>query len=293
MLVLRSVRCGTLAIGVCLSCLSASPTQGQSITPAGDHTGTIVTPHGNQFVITGGSYSADQRNLFHSFQQFRLSPGQIVTFIANLQLHHILGRITGGTPSHVDDLIQVAGGAPNLFLMNPAGIVFGANARLNVPASFVATTANGIALGDRWFSAVGSNQYSTLTGDPSAIAFTTVQPGAIVNAGHLRVGSGQTLALLAGTVVNTGTLTAPGGNLIVGAVPGETFVQLRPEGSLLSLEFQPLGTTRPNASEISQPLPQRFSVHRYISFLKRWQAQTNRQTQPRSRPLNPKIQSWQ
>jgi filamentous hemagglutinin family protein len=225
--------------------------QAQSITPAGDNTGTIVTPNGNQFVITGGSYSADQQNLFHSFQQFGLSSGQVATFMANPQLRNILGRITGGTPSLIDGLIQVTGGTPNLFLMNPAGIVFGTNASLNIPASFVATTANGMAFGDRWWSAVGSHQYSTLTGNPSAVAFTASSPGAIVNAGHLSVGPGQTLALLAGTVVNTGTLTAPGGTLIVGAVPGATFVQLRQEGSLLSLEFQPFGTTHPNPSEIT------------------------------------------
>jgi large exoprotein involved in heme utilization and adhesion len=32
--------------------------------------------------------------------------------------------------------------------MNPAGIVFGQNASLNVPAAFTATTANGISIGN-------------------------------------------------------------------------------------------------------------------------------------------------
>jgi hypothetical protein len=39
----------------------------------------------------------------------------------------------GGDASYINGLIQVIGGNSNLFLMNPAGIVFGSNAQLNVP----------------------------------------------------------------------------------------------------------------------------------------------------------------
>jgi hypothetical protein len=46
----------------------------------------------------------------------------------------------------INGLIQVTEGKSNLFLMNPAGMIFGPNASLNVPASFTATTANGIGL---------------------------------------------------------------------------------------------------------------------------------------------------
>jgi large exoprotein involved in heme utilization and adhesion len=40
--------------------------------------------------------------------------------------------------------------------MNPAGIIFGANSSLNVPASFTATTATGIGFGSNWFNASGA-----------------------------------------------------------------------------------------------------------------------------------------
>lgn len=61
-------------------------------------------------------------------------------------IRNILGRVTGGNPSIINGLIKVTGGNSNLFLINPAGIIFGAGARLNVPADFTATTANGIGL---------------------------------------------------------------------------------------------------------------------------------------------------
>jgi len=218
--------------------------QAQSILPAADGTGTVVTPTGNQFTITGGSLSGNSANLFHSFQQFGLSQGQIANFLTNPQIQNILGRVTGGDASVINGLIQVLGGNSNLYLLNPAGIIFGANASLNVPASFTATTASGIGFGNgTWFSAVGGNDYANLLGSPTAFAFSATQPGAIANAGNLAVSPGQSLALIGGTVVNTGTLTAPGGTIAIVAVPGENLVRLTQPGSLLSLEFAPLPST--------------------------------------------------
>ncbi|HBW56628.1 MAG TPA: hypothetical protein DEF27_02030 [Oscillatoriales bacterium UBA8482] len=64
---------------------------------------------------------------------------QIINFISTPNIQNILGRINGGSPSFIDGLIQVTGGNSNLFLMNPAGMIFGYPARLDVPASFLAT----------------------------------------------------------------------------------------------------------------------------------------------------------
>jgi filamentous hemagglutinin family protein len=120
--------------------------QAQSITPAQDGTGTITTPNGNQIDITGGTLSGDNSNLFHSFSQFGLSAEQTANFVSNPNINNILGRVTGGNASVINGLIQVTGGNSNLYLVNPAGIIFGGNAQLNVPASFTATTATGVGL---------------------------------------------------------------------------------------------------------------------------------------------------
>jgi filamentous hemagglutinin family protein len=212
---------------------------GQPITPAPDGTGTAVTDSGNQFNINGGQLSKDGTNLFHSFQQFGLKDGQIVNFISNPNIRNILGRVVGGDASYINGLIQVTGGNSNLFLMNPAGIVFGSNAQLNVPASFLATTATGIGLGNNWFQAVGVNEYAMLIGTPSTFYFGTAQPGAIANFGQLRVPSGQTLALIGGTVLSPGTLSAPSGQIAIASVPGENLVRISQAGHLLSLEISP------------------------------------------------------
>lgn len=220
-----------------LGFLAAPPAWTQPIA-APDGTNTTITTNGNQFNIGGGTRS--QANLFHSFSQFGLTPNQIANFLASPQIRNILGRVTGGSPSVIDGRIQVTGGTANLFLMNPAGIVFGANASLNVPAAFTATTASSIGLGSAWFNATGTNTYSLLTGTPSQLAFGTNQLGAIVNAGNLAVPTGRSLNLLGGTVLSSGTLSAPGGQVTVASVSGQNLVRINPVGSLLSFEIQPM-----------------------------------------------------
>ncbi|EDX78711.1 haemagglutination activity domain protein [Coleofasciculus chthonoplastes PCC 7420] len=214
--------------------------QAQSITAETNGTATTITIDGNQFNIEGNTFSEDGANLFHSFDEFGLDAGQIANFLSNPDIRNIFGRVVGGDASIINGLIQVTGGNSNLFLMNPAGIVFGANAQLNVPADFTATTATGIGFGEgNWFNAFGGNEYQTLVGNPSGFAFDLAQPGSVINAGNLAVTEGHNLTLLGGTVISTGELAAPGGNITVAAVPGESLVRISQPGQLLSLEIAP------------------------------------------------------
>ncbi|MDJ1171840.1 CHAT domain-containing protein [Roseofilum sp. BLCC_M154] len=224
------------------------------IMAAPDGTGTQVRAIGNQYQITGGQLSSDGANLFHSFSQFGLSAGQIANFLANPNLQNILGRINGGDPSIINGLLQVSGGNPNLYLVNPAGIVFGPNASLNVPAAFNASTATAIGFqgvngSTNWFQVLGSNDYNSLVGTPTTFDFQTAYPGVIVNLGNLEVSPGQSLTLMGGQVINTGTLAAPGGNLTITAIPGAQRVRISQPGHLLSLDL-PLN---PDAPQVNAP----------------------------------------
>ncbi|MEQ8541703.1 MAG: CHAT domain-containing protein [Coleofasciculus sp. D1-CHI-01] len=212
----------------------------QSVTGAGDQVGTTVEQDGTQFNIDGGILSGDGENLFHSFQDLDLSADETANFISNPEIRNILGRVVSGEASIINGLIQVTGGNSNLFLMNPAGIVFGANARLNVTASFTATTATGIGFaGDQWFNVFSENNYQTLIGDPNQFAFDLAQPATLINAGNLAVSEGHNLTLLAGNTINTGQLTAPGGTITMAAVPESNRVRISQPGQLLSLEIVP------------------------------------------------------
>ncbi|MBD2005191.1 MULTISPECIES: CHAT domain-containing protein [Cyanophyceae] len=208
----------------------------QPIVPATDGTGTIVNVTGDRLDISGGKLSGQGDNLFHSFNQFDLNSAQTANFLTNQNIQNILGRVVGGDASKINGLIQVIGGNSNLYLMNPAGIIFGNNARLNVPASFTATTATSIGFGNNnWLNAIGNNNYADLSGTPSLFNLSATQASAIVNSGDLAVGQNQNLTLLSGVVVNTGRLAAPGGNITVAAVPGG-LVRIAQPGNLLSIE---------------------------------------------------------
>jgi filamentous hemagglutinin family protein len=229
-------------LGALALCIPGMPVWAQSITPANDGTGTIVEQTGNQIDINGGTISGDGATLFHGFREFGLSAGEIANFNATPEIQNILGRVTGGNASYINGLIQVSGSNANLFLLNPAGILFGSDFNLNLSGSFTATTADGISFGTGLFEAVGSPDYAALVGNPTGLVFSGETPAALVNAGNITVAPGQTLRLVGGQVINTGTLSAPGGDITIAAVPGESFVRISQPGTVLGLELQTLGS---------------------------------------------------
>lgn len=201
---------------------------------------TTVTNHGAFYDITGGTRPANGPNLFHSFGEFGVPANTIANFVndAGLATSNILSRVTGGNPSNIFGTLQTTGfGAANLFLMNPAGIVFGPTASLNVGGSVSFTTADYLRLTDgARFNALPGLQDATVSTAPvAAFGFLGSNPGAItVQGGRLAVSEGQGLSLVGGTIeVRSGTLesgssqaarlSAPDGRLHLASVasPGE------------------------------------------------------------------------
>ncbi|MFG6096285.1 CHAT domain-containing protein [Leptothoe sp. ISB3NOV94-8A] len=224
----------------------------QAITPGSADVGTVVNPGATQIDITGGQVSGDGANLFHSFQEFGLTEGQIANFIASPEIQNILGNVSGGNVSLIDGVLQISGSDANLYLINPAGIVFGANAALNLNGDFTATTADRLGFGDEWLDALSTGDYPLLVGAPNQFGFSAEQPGSVVNLGTLSVTPGQNITLMGGTVVNGGELSAADGTLTLLAVPGEKLVRINQADTLLGLEVSALPTA--DASQSSNPL---------------------------------------
>jgi filamentous hemagglutinin family protein len=197
----------------------------------GDGTmGTNVPTGCNVCNITGGTRPGNGQNLFHSFGKFDVGSTGVANFQndSGLPTSNILSRVTGGNPSNILGTIQTQGfNNANLFLMNPAGIVFGPNAALNVGGAAYFTTADYLRLADGvQFTAMPSAQDALLSIAPvAAFGFLGTNPGGgiSVDGSILSVGEGQTLSLVGGDITVGGTLNAPGGEVALASVasPGE------------------------------------------------------------------------
>lgn len=97
--------------------------------------------------ITGGEIDQASQNLFHNFTRFNVPEGTTATFETTTNIQNILSLITGSgfaSDSFIDGTLGVTGSRANLYLINPSGILFGTNARLNLQGDFTAATATSI-----------------------------------------------------------------------------------------------------------------------------------------------------
>ncbi|NET83680.1 MAG: filamentous hemagglutinin N-terminal domain-containing protein, partial [Moorea sp. SIO1F2] len=172
-------------------------------------------------LIEGGA--ARGSNLFHSFQDFNVGQLQRVYFANPAGIENILSRVTGSNISNILGTLGVDGGA-NLFLLNPNGIVFGQNARLDIAGSFFASTANSLVFNN-------GTEFSATNPQAPPLLSINITPGLqyglnhpkpiITNGGYLVVG--QDLTLAAGNLDLQGQLIA-GGDV---TLHGEDTVQIR------------------------------------------------------------------
>src|SRR6266576_2679894 len=150
--------------------------------------GTKGALPGPNFMITAPMGKLVNTNLFQSFSQFNLNNTQSAIFTGPSNVHNILARVTSGSPSSIDGTIRSDIQGANLFFMNPAGVLFGQHAQLNVSGSFAVTTANYLNLvgGGRFNANLGGGD--VLTSAPvSAFGFLNSTPKgvSIVGNNHL------------------------------------------------------------------------------------------------------------
>jgi filamentous hemagglutinin family protein len=206
------------------------------VIPAADGINTQVQQQSDEFTITGGVKSNHGSNLFHSFDRFNLSATQTAKFLSEPAIRHIFARIRGGEASVINGTLQINGGLSNLFLINPTGILFGPNVRLNLPALFAATTATGIQFDQGIWNVDSSDSPAHLASHPQQLLFALQNPGSIINSGNLTAASGQAISLTGGNVINTGVINAPGGPITIAAIPGRQQVRISQAGSVISFD---------------------------------------------------------
>lgn len=212
--------------------------------------GPAQTLTGPIYLIRQADGTTVGSNLFHSFGRFNLSAGEVANFQSAANIRNILSRVTGGSASSIDGLIFTQSPNVNLFLMNPSGIIFGPNARLDIGGStrgsFVATTVDALVWSNgARFSATNPGRPDSLlsiVGDPSGFLASQRFPQPITVSGStLRVAEGQSLLLLGGNVtLDNGFLSVDlfqGGRIELGGLAEPGIVRLNTSNNLLHMGF--------------------------------------------------------
>ncbi|MEM8611975.1 MAG: CHAT domain-containing protein, partial [Cyanobacteria bacterium P01_H01_bin.105] len=158
-----------------------------------------------------------------------------------------------------------------LYLINPAGVLFGAESSINLAGDFTVLTAERLDFSQGNFDLSGHP--TGVKGNVLQLQFDSEVSGTIVNLGDLRVGANRSLSLIGHSVVNQGTLrggainiAAVGAHETVSLAGGLQFVAntlpttqhlppwLTPTGSehATTLEIGPEGTLRLVGSPLSE-----------------------------------------
>ncbi|MBI4634760.1 MAG: filamentous hemagglutinin N-terminal domain-containing protein, partial [Candidatus Rokubacteria bacterium] len=221
---------GSLLAGSCLVGASLFGVSEAQITTDGS-LGPALTLTGPSYAIGSALGTIKGTNLFHSFGQFSVLTGESATFTGPSSIQNVIGRVTGGNQSFIDGLLQSTISGANLFLLNPAGVLFGPNATLDVSGSFHVSTADYLKLADGGiFHASLANPSVLTVAPPSAFGFLGASPAAIsVEGSVLEVGQGKTLSLVGGDIaIVAGTLRAPSGQINLASVRSAGEVTLSP-----------------------------------------------------------------
>jgi filamentous hemagglutinin family protein len=219
---------------------------------------------GPNFVIPDTVGQTVGPNLFHSFGLFNINTGESATFTGPPAIDNVISRVTGGSQSFIDGLLSSKIESANLWFINPAGVLFGQHASLDIQGSFHVSTADYLKLGDGGRFEATSPENSVLTvAPPEAFGFLGErQPAGIAVQGSLlQVPDGETLSVVGGDIqIADGSLYAPGGriDMVSVASPGEVLPHV-PDLGVAS--FERLGRIKVSHSssserpQVAPPLP--------------------------------------
>ncbi|EDS8890379.1 filamentous hemagglutinin N-terminal domain-containing protein, partial [Salmonella enterica] len=178
--------------------------------------GTIVGGQGS--ISTSGNQMTihqQTQNMATNWHSFDIGKNNTVQFVQPDSSSVALNRVTGASGSQIMGTLKANG---QVFILNPNGVLFGKDARVNV-AGLVASTKN-INTADFM-----KGQY-TLSGSGN--------PGAqVVNQGSLTTSKGGYIVLAGERVSNSGTVTTPGGKTVLAA--GKTVTLQLDNGGLTSV----------------------------------------------------------
>ena len=212
---------------------------------------------GNITKINGGTQR--EGNLFHSFEEFGVSTGGEAHFNNAVDIQNIFTRVTGKSFSDIDGLIK-ANGAANLFLINPNGIIFRNNTRLDIGGVFLGRSSEKIIFSDGLeFSAINPQQSPLLSVNlPIGLQYGTNLTNIIVEENRIIVnpdrGDLKVKIIRIQDIMKTIPSTIPVDTKITNTCSNKNYAQssftITGKGSLPPSPFEPL-TSRVNQTKLA------------------------------------------
>jgi filamentous hemagglutinin family protein len=196
-------------------------------------------------------------NLFFSFERFGIARGESATFSGPATTARILSRVTGGEGSSIDGLLRSTIAGADFYFINPAGVVFGPNASIDIPGAFYVSSAHYLALADGGSFDAANPGTSTLTAAaPEAFGFLGGQ-------GELRFSGSQlshaaAFAAVGGEIDFDGArLTQFAGRLDLVSTNAGGEVRLGAAGTPLdgSIALRDGATIAANSTDVAPPAP--------------------------------------
>ena len=192
---------------------------------------------GPDYQITENLGKRAGSNLFHSFGRFNLNASESATFSGSSGIKNVISRVTGGQASNIDGTLRVTIPNANLYLLNPAGVIFGEHAKLDVPGAFHVSTADYLKFqnGELFYTGEATADQMLITAEPEAFGFLENNPAAISLLGNegsiLKVQQGSTLSLVGGDIISENTaIVAPGGRVNIASVASAGEVSFNESG---------------------------------------------------------------
>jgi filamentous hemagglutinin family protein len=166
------------------------------------------------------------KNLFHSFQRFNVNSSESATFTGPDTINNVISRVTGGSVSLIDGLLRSDVGTADFYFINPAGVVFGPTARVDVPAAFHVSTADEVRFpGGSVFNATTPAASSLTAEAPESFGYLGHRAASlVVNESQLSFTPGSTVSFSSGDVTVQGEEThaaiiaVPDGEIRISAV---------------------------------------------------------------------------
>ncbi|MFK5971165.1 MAG: filamentous hemagglutinin N-terminal domain-containing protein [Candidatus Marithrix sp.] len=182
--------------------------------------GPKIALEGPNYAINADLGQQHGNNLFHSFTEFNVNTNEIATFSGPDNINNIISRVTGGNFSNIDGTISSTTPNADMYLINPAGIVFGKNASLDILGSFHASTANILRLQDGGeFNATNPNS-SILTIAPiSSFGFLSGSSAITIQNSKLSVPKTKTLSIMGQDIkINNSSIKANAGHINIASI---------------------------------------------------------------------------